>query len=311
MNEMKNSVEDKKDLSPQVSVIIPFHGSNDELLNCLKGLMKQKTNINFEVIVVESGNDLSAKYDLNSFHNVKWISSQEVMYPGKARNIGVANSSSYFLAFIDADCVPSSNWLSEMYLSLNTGCEIVIGPITNLYPFHPVASVDNLLQFPDFQKHRSSSKITHFPGCNLGMTRGLFNKTGGFPENIITGEDVKFSESAIRICENKISFNSKLIVQHSGRKNLKFFIKHNVSLGFHRGYLNLKISSVRNKYRGTFLHAFLFGIRRLVYISIRTLQWNPISLFRIIFYFPIVILGLSAWVIGSWRGNQKFMEEQN
>jgi glycosyltransferase involved in cell wall biosynthesis len=311
MDEMKNSVEDKKHLAPQVSVIIPFHGSKDDLLICLNGLKKQKTNINFEVIVVENGNLHSLKSDLHSLHNVKLKSSKEVMYPGKARNIGAASSSSNILAFTDADCVPSPNWISEIFKSIMKGNKIVIGPVTNLYPLHPIASVDNLLQFPDFQKYRTSNKIAHFPGCNFGMTRVLFNKTEGFPEDVVTGEDVKFSESAIRICEDKISFNTKLIVQHGGRKNIKSFMNHNDSLGFHRGYLNLKISSSRNKYRYTFLYAFLFGIKRLIYISIRTLQWNPLGLFRIVFYFPLVILGLSAWVIGFWRGNQKFLEEQN
>jgi glycosyltransferase involved in cell wall biosynthesis len=233
------------------------------------------------------------------------------MYPGKARNLGVKNSKSDLLAFIDADCVPSSNWLSEIYLSLKNGNEIIIGPITNLYPFHPIASVDNLLQFPDFQKHRSLNNINHFPACNLGITKRLFNETGRFPEDIVTGEDVKFSESAIRNSKSKFFFNSRLKVKHSGRKNLNQLIKHNESLGFHRGYFSLKISPNKNKYRGTFLYAFLFGIKRFIYISLRTLQWNPISLFRIIFYFPLVILGLSAWVNGFWRGNQKFLEGQN
>jgi len=311
MNLRVNSKDHSQIFSPLISVIIPFYGDIKDLRNCLQGIQKQNFNSPFEIIIVESGNDPDMKQLVSSIPNTVLISSSSLMFPGKARNLGVADSVANYLAFIDADCVPLPNWLSEIYSSLTNGSEIVIGPITNLYPFHPVASVDNLLQFPDFQRRRSSSNISHFPACNLGITRALFNKTGGFPEDIVTGEDVKFSESAIRNCNGKIFFNHRSVVKHSGRKNFKSFIKHNDSLGFHRGYLNLKISSGRNKYRDTFLFAFLFGIRRLTYILVRTIQWNPISIFRIIFYFPLVILGLSAWVNGFWRGNQKFLEAQN
>jgi len=236
--------------------------------------------------VVESGNNLDVKQLVSSIPNTVLISSSSLMFPGKARNLGVADSVANYLAFIDADCVPLPNWLSEIYSSLTNGSEIVIGPITNLYPFNPIASVDNLLQFIDFQKGRPSKNINHFPACNLGITKQLFNRTGGFREDVVTGEDVIFSESAISNCNDKIFFNSRLEVKHSGRKSLNQLIKHNESLGFHRGYLSLKISPDRNKYRGTFLFAFLFGFRRLAYISLRTLQWNPVSMFRIILFPP-------------------------
>jgi glycosyltransferase involved in cell wall biosynthesis len=305
MNSNKNS----RISSPVISVIIPFCGDKKDLLNCLKGLQNQEFNYPFEVIVMESGNDQEVKQLINSKPNVILISSNSLMYPGKARNLGVLNSKSNLLAFTDADCVSSPNWLIKIFSFLKDGNEIVIGPIINLYPFHPIASVDNLLQFPDFQKHRPSNNISHFPACNLGITKELFIKTGGFPEQVETGEDVKFSESAIRICKSKIIFNTQIVVYHSGRKNFTEFMKHNESLGFHRGYLNLKISSRHKKSKSNFFYSFFFGCKRLIYISLRTLQWNPVGILRIVFYFPFLILGLSAWMKGFRKGNQKFLAE--
>lgn len=294
-----------------ISIIIPFYGDKNDLKNCLQGIRQQNFSKLFEILVIESGNDFEVKQMVNSIPNAVLVSSSSLMFPGKARNLGVADSKAKFLAFTDADCVPLPNWLTEIYSSLKNGNEIVMGPITNLYPFHPIASVDNLLQFIDFQKGRPSKNINHFPACNLGITKQLFNRTGGFSEDVVTGEDVMFSELAISKCNGKIFFNSLLEVKHSGRKSLNQLIKHNESLGFHRGYLSLKISAVSNKYRGTFLYAFLYGIRRLAYISLRTLQWNPVSIFRIVFFFPLLIIGLYSWVIGFWQGNQKYMEGQN
>jgi glycosyltransferase involved in cell wall biosynthesis len=307
-NEIK---KEQSPASPKISVIIPFYGDKNDLFNCLKGIQKQNFNESFEVIITESGNDPKVKQLINSMQNTTLISSASLMYPGKARNLGIKNSKADFLAFIDADCVPLPCWLSEIYSSLKNGNEIVIGPIINLYPFHPIASVDNLLQFPDFQKHRSPNYIHHFPACNFGITKDLFIKTEGFREDVEMGEDVIFSESAIKKCNGKIFFDKRSIVRHSGRKNFIQFIKHNRSLGFHRGYLNLKNSRKQNKFHSSFLYSFLFGLKRVVYISLRTLQWNPSGIFRIIFYSPFLLIGLSAWTKGFWEGNQQNLKGKN
>jgi glycosyltransferase involved in cell wall biosynthesis len=306
---MKEQTGNNLSAAPEISVIIPFHGDKKELINCMNGLQNQDSTTTFETILVESGKESVAKEIMNLLNNIVLISCKSVMYPGKARNLGIEASKSDFLAFIDADCVPSKYWIKEIHKSLKEGNEIVIGPITNVYPFHPIASVDNLLQFPDFQRHRKSKNITHFPACNLGITKELALNSNKFPEEVVTGEDVKFSQAAISNNEGKVFFNQKAVVRHSGRKSFKSFMKHNQSLGFHRGYLNLKMPGVRNNFRGKFLFAFLFGIRRFFYISFRTLQWNPAGLFRIVLFFPFAILGLSAWVFGFWEGNKKYLEE--
>lgn len=291
----------------KISIIIPFSGNLNDLSECLKGIQNQNFSFPFEVIVIESVNDPGIKQIINLNPDIKFISFDSVIYPGKARNLGVKNSNSDLLAFIDADCIPSVNWFSEIYSSLKKEYEIVIGPVINLFPFHPLASIDNLLQFPDFQKYRKSGKITHFPACNLGITRKLFYKTNGFPEDISIGEDVKFSQRAISLCNGRIFYNKKLIVSHGGRKSLKAFTEHNRGLGFYRGYLNLKITSKKSKFRKTTLYAVLFGVKRFFYITFRTAQWNPFSLLRVIFFFPFLILGLSAWVNGFREGNIKFI----
>ena len=294
----------------RVSIIIPFYGNLSDLQKCLKGLKNQDYKNPYEIIVIDSVNKPEVKQLTNINSGIKFLSYNSVLYPGKARNIGVKNSIADLLAFIDADCVPLPNWLSEIYLSLINGNEIVIGPVINMYPLHPVASTDNLLQFPDFQKFRTSSNITHFPACNLGITKKLFNKTNGFPEDVLTGEDVIFSQSAISINKGNIFYNKKLIVKHSGRKNIISFIEHNKNLGFYRGYLSLKIGKVENNFRNTFLFAFIFGVKRFFYIIVRTAQWNLIGLLRIIFFSPFFILGLSAWVDGFWQGNKQYIRKK-
>lgn len=297
-----------KDLKPEISVLIPFYGNKNDLFKCLDGLKRQDFTMPFEVIVVESGNDPEVRQFVNSIPNAVLYSSNSKMYPGKARNLAVKNANADLFAFIDADCVPDSNWLNEIYSTLKNGYEIVIGPIKNLYPFHPVASVDNILQFVDFQKSRNPKSIVHFPACNFGITKQLFEETGGFSEDYASGEDILFSQDAIKKSNGKVLFNTRQLVRHCGRKSIAGLIKHNETLGFYRGLLNLKIPAKYMKYRKYSLYSILYGFRRFVYITIRTLQWNPVGIMRIVFYLPVVFIGLTAWVKGFRRGNKKYFE---
>ncbi len=300
---------DTKVQSPELSVVIPFYGNKDDLSRCLEGLRNQTCKQEFEIIIAESGNDTGLKELVNSSYNAKLISSSSLMYPGKARNSGVKNSKADIIAFIDADCVPVTGWLTEIYSSLKKDYDVVIGPVINLHPFHPVASVDNLFLFSDFQKLRSSKKFENFAGCNFGITRSLYQKVGGFNEDMKIAEDTKFSESAIQ--KGKIYFNKKMIVRHSGRKDLTSFKKHHESFGFYKGYLNLKKSSAENKLRKNYFYPVLLGFRRIIYISVRTLQWNPAGLIRIIFFFPVLIIGISSWIKGFCEGQSKYLSERS
>jgi glycosyltransferase involved in cell wall biosynthesis len=294
---------------PGISVIIPFSGNSDDLAFCLQGLKHQKFKYEFEIIVVKSGDDLPLNDLADLPTNTRIITSSTLMYPGKARNSGVRNSKAELLAFIDADCVPDAGWLSAVYSSLKKGNDIAVGPVINLHPFHPIASVDNLFLFADFQKQRPSKNFEHFAGCNFGITRNLYQEVGGFREDMIIAEDTKFSESAIQ--KGKIAFDKKMIVRHSGRKELKKFRKHHESFGFYKGYLNLRESTGDNKLRKHFFYPFLLGARRMIYISIRTLQWNPAGLLRIIFYFPFLFLGLSSWIKGFRKGQSEYLSEMS
>ncbi len=294
---------------PEISVIIPFRGDKKELSGCLEGLNKQNIKKKFEIIIVESRNNLGSELLINSINDVLVISSSLTMYPGKARDLGVKYSRADLLVFIDADCIPVPDWLSECYSSIKNGNDIVIGPVINLYPFHPVASIDNVFLFSDFQKRRPQKNIAHFAGCNFGITKELFDETGKFQEDVEIAEDTNFSKFALQ--KGKIYFNKKMIVKHSGRKEYSEFIKHHESFGFYKGYLNLKTSHSQDRLKENYFYPILLGAKRLIYISIRTLQWNPVGLLRIIFYFPFLLIGISAWINGFRKGNRKFLSEMS
>lgn len=296
---------------PQISVIIPFAGKPEDLVQCLDSLYQHEGNVKFETVVVQTGHKKNLEFQLSKYKNLSLVYSSELFYPGKARNIGVQKAKSNFLAFIDADCMLCSNWVNIAFSSMLQGWNIVLGPILNEDIFKPIASVDNLLQFVDFQKTRPSKNISHFPGTNFIITRKLFQEAGGFRDDLKAGEDVIFSQQAIKLVEGKILFNKNLIVKHVGRNTFAGFINHQKSFGYYRGFLSLKINSLKIFQRNYALYAAYFGLKRFIYIYTRTFQWNPKAVPMLIFYFPLIILGLSYWSIGFFKGVKTAKEKQN
>ncbi len=105
MNLTDNKKNNSKIQTPVLSVIIPFYGDIKDLSKCLEGLSYQNFNFDFEIIVTESGNDPKVFSLINSVHNAQLVSSSYLMYPGKARNLGVKYSKANLLSFIDSDVV--------------------------------------------------------------------------------------------------------------------------------------------------------------------------------------------------------------
>lgn len=310
MNKEEIIYEMKKVHDSKLSVIIPFHGLKSELLACIDGLNNQTAKFQYEIIVVESGNNFGLTDSVKTYPNVSLISSKKLLFPGKARNMGVENASANLLAFIDSDCIPDENWVNRAYHGLHNEIKIVLGPIMNINSLLPLSTIDNHLQFVDFQKYRPSKNISHFPGCNFAITKSLFNKVSGFPEEVKAGEDVLFSQAAIKNCNNKIYFDNKLVVRHKGRNNWKSFLEHNRMFGYYRGYLRLKISGNSYLSRHSYLYSVFFGFKRFIYIIVRTLQWNPVGIITLILYLPLFIIGLTSWTSGFYKGSIKALMDE-
>jgi glycosyltransferase involved in cell wall biosynthesis len=87
---------------PTVSVIIPFHGRIDWMLEAVASVLAQ-TYRDFELIVVNDG--ASQPFDLSRLGGDPRILylQQENRGPAAARNAGIARARGKFIAFLDAD----------------------------------------------------------------------------------------------------------------------------------------------------------------------------------------------------------------
>lgn len=98
----------------KASIVIPAFNAQKTIADCLNGLKKQSVSLNdFEVLVIDDGStDRTADIALQ-FSFVR-LSKQKNAGPAVARNRGAKKASADIVVFLDSDCVPKKNWLSEM-----------------------------------------------------------------------------------------------------------------------------------------------------------------------------------------------------
>ncbi len=173
-------------LPPLVSVIIPVYNDGERLHLCLQALAQQTyLKDRYEVIVVDNGSDATA--------NIKGIVEQFESAiaefestPGSyaARNKGLSVAKGEAIAFTDADCIPSPDWIEKgvNHLQQVSNCGFVGGEIEIFWrdPNQPstVELYESVLAFRQqdcIEKHHYSVTANLFTWKKIVETVGVFN----------------------------------------------------------------------------------------------------------------------------------------
>jgi glycosyltransferase involved in cell wall biosynthesis len=205
------------------SVVIPAYDAADTIGRALDALARQDVRGEFEVIVVDDGSsDETAA--IAATHPIGAIVAQAGGHgAATARNVGASKARGRVLAFTDADCEPTVQWLSEGLATLEDA-ELMQGavaprPDVPIGPFDRTLVVDN--------------ESGLYESANLFVRRDLFDRIGGFSGWIgpnsgrPLGEDVDFGWRARR-AGARTTFNAKALVYHAvfPRRPVPYVVEH-------------------------------------------------------------------------------------
>jgi glycosyltransferase involved in cell wall biosynthesis len=167
-----NAAPAPREDAPAVSVIVPARNAATTIAGTLSALASQDLSEPYEVVVVDDGSDDETAAVAERSPGSARVLRTEGGGPGPARNAGVRESRGAVLAFTDADCVPSPDWL-RTGLEAMRNADLVQGrvepdPDAHLGPFdHTVWVV------------RESGL---YETANLFIRRHLFERLGGFED---------------------------------------------------------------------------------------------------------------------------------
>lgn len=197
-------------MSHSISIIIPLsNGAND--ISALFISIRKQTIQPQEIIFVISklGNWKDARDIIEKEKNpsIKIIYC-DPLFPGAARNLGAANASSDWLAFLDARTLPSENWLESMIdISVETSCDLVLSRM--------ICSADtffhHLLQAATY----GNNSVECLPGSIVKKLS--FLSSGGFLENVRAGEDWEWINRFLN--QNKITKIQDTVISYHGLPN--------------------------------------------------------------------------------------------
>jgi glycosyltransferase involved in cell wall biosynthesis len=204
-----------------ISIIIPAHNESRHIMNLLVSIRDNLPGFSYETIVVDNGSSddtcrIAERYADHVYRIPRGLIS-------RARNFGVSKSSGSVLAFLDADVRLTKTWADELgkrFRQIATA-DVISGAR------YRVRENPSYIEWSWFRP--LSEMVTNYiNGGNLLISRQAFDKTGGFSEQLETGEDVEFCDRA-RTKGITVSANPSFEVYHDGYpRNLSQFVKREI-----------------------------------------------------------------------------------
>ena len=165
------------------------------ILKCLQSILNQKTNITFEVIVV---NNASTDKSLEVIKNLNIrIIYEPRIGRSHARNAGLNLGRGDWISFIDCDVELEDNWLEEIYHKVNS-CDIFDGGQGKITPIGLQSSLFEKYRY-ELIKFQTSESFCHLDSAKIWPTinsaacfyrRSRLLEVVGFDPILNTYEDI-------------------------------------------------------------------------------------------------------------------------
>lgn len=179
---------------PQVSVIIPAYNASRTLPRALNSVFAQSMR-DYEVIVIDDGSTDDMSAALRDYEDRVLFLRQTNAGPSAARNNGARHASGTYLAFLDADDFWHSRKLELQLVAFRQRPEITLCWSAGRRCPDGTSSTTADLPAEDLQPEYVTDFRQIFRSPYLGtpgvmMPKAVFNRLGGFREDLHSAEDV-------------------------------------------------------------------------------------------------------------------------
>ncbi|MEB8388440.1 glycosyltransferase family A protein [Rhodobacteraceae bacterium KMM 6894] len=198
-----------------ISVVIPHLNQPEFLQRCLASLAAGDRQPD-EIFVVDNGSGRMPQDICDAFAGVTLLL-EETPGPGPARNLGVLHSSGSILAFIDADCLASPEWLAVAAREMADPALTVLGGDVRIALGNP-ARLTMLEAYESIYAYRMDRYIARegFTGTgNLVVRRATLEQVGPFA-GLSVAEDRDWGQRATAM-SHRIRYVAEMKVYHPAR----------------------------------------------------------------------------------------------
>ena len=207
-----------------IGVVVPVYNAADEIERLLESLAAlDYPEERLERIVVDNGST-DATPEVVARHPVRLVVESETRSSYAARNRGIVAASGEWVAFTDADCAVTSEWL-RCLLWPPPGPEIgaVAGEVVALAGDTPV---QRLMERYGFMKHAVTlphKELPCFSTANVAVRRALLQELGGFRQEVRFFGDMELSWRMQLTVGAGILFRPEAVIHHRHRRTWNSF----------------------------------------------------------------------------------------
>lgn len=223
-----------------ISVLIITKKSPKYIKDCLEELKKQAKCDEVVIIDSSAGPDVKAVCrQFNPYLNIRYLK-EEKMGIASARNRAFKTARGEILAFLDDDCIPHKNWVSEIinFYKKRPETDILLGRCKNYYPKNIYANIQqcyydrwlmenlknivkeqkvNIQSFCDFENIAIRKKFIKSYHCSLDLP------FGGWDEDIEMGHRLSG--------KGKFFYNPRMIAYHKQKTSFWPLVFRNFKTG--------------------------------------------------------------------------------
>lgn len=202
---------------PFVTIVVIVLNMKNELYQCLKSIESlDYPRDKFEVLVIDGGSN-DGTLDICKNFSVKCLI-EEKKGRGLARNIGIKNSKGEIIAFVDADCRVTRNWLmvhakNHMNKSVGAVGGAVINPLMSIS--NKFALTNHYEYFAEFDENIPKKMIYHVCTSNASFKKNTIEEAGFFDDTLDAYEDFELCNRITQI-GSKLFFDPDAKVLHFG-----------------------------------------------------------------------------------------------
>jgi len=172
----------------RVSVIIPSLNS-PLIADTVDSVLRQSAVADIEEVLVIGRDEPTL---IPSDRRVHFIDTERPVTAPVARNIGIGHARAPVLAFIDADCLASPQWLQHLLGRLLTGSMVVGGSVA--FPANPYLQLCyNVTMFHEFRVTARRGTRANMGTLNLCIDRGVVERVGLMDERLDRGQDTEWT----------------------------------------------------------------------------------------------------------------------
>lgn len=226
------------------SFIIPVYNRPDEIAELLASFDSQKTDIAYEIVIIEDGSTIPCTHIIDKFPNLNILYlPKDNSGPGSSRNYGMERATGNYFIILDSDCILPETYVSVIDFALRAKFVDFFGGPDAAHPgFSSLQkaisySMTSLLTTGGIRGGGEDTGKFQPRSFNMGLSKKGFEASGGFGD-IHPGED---PDLVLRLW--KLGFTSRLIkgafVYHKRRISWNKFYTQVNKFGLVRPILNM------------------------------------------------------------------------